>query len=217
MTAKTPPREGHRLSSTRVCLEVGSPWVFATALDWPGWCRRGRGEEQALHLLVDYEERYRRVVGPGFEPGPFEVVRRSRGNRTTDFGAPNVQGPWDDESLDRSERDRLVGLLEATWRFFDQVVEDAPAALRKGPRGGGRDRDAIVDHVREAERAYSTKVGTRVAPRTPWAQQRVMLGDALRAESSSGAWPARYAIRRCAWHVLDHAWEIQDKSEREDL
>jgi hypothetical protein len=28
----------------------------------------------------------------------------------------------------------------------------------------------------------------------------------------SKPWPARYAIRRIAWHVLDHAWEIEDKS-----
>jgi len=28
----------------------------------------------------------------------------------------------------------------------------------------------------------------------------------------SERWPARYAIRRIAWHVLDHAWEIEDKS-----
>jgi len=26
-------------------------------------------------------------------------------------------------------------------------------------------------------------------------------------------WPARYAIRRSAWHALDHAWEIEDRSE----
>jgi len=25
-------------------------------------------------------------------------------------------------------------------------------------------------------------------------------------------WPARYAVRRIVWHVLDHAWEIQDKT-----
>jgi hypothetical protein len=27
-----------------------------------------------------------------------------------------------------------------------------------------------------------------------------------------GGWPVRYAARRIAWHVLDHAWEIEDKS-----
>jgi hypothetical protein len=25
-------------------------------------------------------------------------------------------------------------------------------------------------------------------------------------------WPARYAVRRAAWHELDHAWEIEDRS-----
>jgi hypothetical protein len=24
-------------------------------------------------------------------------------------------------------------------------------------------------------------------------------------------WPARYFVRRTAWHVLDHAWEIEDR------
>ena len=26
-------------------------------------------------------------------------------------------------------------------------------------------------------------------------------------------WTARYAARRIAWHALDHAWEIEDRSE----
>ena len=25
-------------------------------------------------------------------------------------------------------------------------------------------------------------------------------------------WPAPYALRRIAWHALDHAWEIEDRS-----
>jgi hypothetical protein len=25
-------------------------------------------------------------------------------------------------------------------------------------------------------------------------------------------WPVRYAARRTAWHALDHAWEIEDRS-----
>lgn len=187
--------------------------MFGTALDWPGWCRCARGEELALECLLDYAERYHAVVGEGFDPGPIEVIGRSQGNPTTDFGAPNVEGPWDDEPLDPAERERLLGLVEATWTYFDQVVAGAPAALRKGPRGGGRDRDAIVDHVRDAERSYAAKVGCRIAPRTRWDDQRALLATALRAEGSISAWPARYAIRRCAWHVLDHAWEIEDKSE----
>jgi len=35
----------------------------------------------------------------------------------------------------------------------------------------------------------------------------------LISRQSGGSWPARYAARRIVWHVLDHAWEIEDKSE----
>jgi hypothetical protein len=49
-------------------------------------------------------------------------------------------------------------------------------------------------------------------PRTSWDQQRAALAAALRAGAPGGAWPARYVIRRTAWHVLDHAWEIEDRS-----
>jgi hypothetical protein len=87
--------------------------------------------------------------------------------------------------------------------------------LRKGPRGGGRDRDKIVDHVSEAERAYAPKAGIRVPPRTPWPEHREIILTGLRADDPAGAkWPLRYLIRRMAWHVLDHAWEIEDRSDR---
>lgn len=38
--------------ATAVYLERGKRWVFACALDWPGWCRRGRSEELALEQLA---------------------------------------------------------------------------------------------------------------------------------------------------------------------
>lgn len=196
---------------TRVYLEVGKTWVFAAAVDWPGWCRRGRGEEAAIVTLLDYAERYEPVAGAGFAPGEVSVVGRVTGTMSTDFGAPDAHGPWDEEPLSPAEAARQAGLLDASWRYFDRVVHDSPAELRKGPRGGGRDRDGIADHVREAERSYGRKVGPRVPPRTPWPEQRATLLDALRAGAPAGNWPARYATRRCAWHVLDHAWEIEDR------
>jgi hypothetical protein len=199
-------------ATTRVSLESGKTWVFATALDWPGWCRRGKGDEGAIDVLLDYADRYALIAGPGFAPGQVEVISRVASDMSADFGAPGVPGPWDDEPLPSAEADRLTGLLEAAWRYFDEVVATAPAQLRKGPRGGGRDRDAIIDHVREAERSYGRKVGPRVPPRTPWQQQRAEIAAALRTGTPGSAWPARYAIRRLAWHVLDHAWEIEDKS-----
>jgi hypothetical protein len=195
----------------RVGLELGKRWVFATALDWPGWCRRGKGEQAALDTLLDYAGRYAAVAGPGFEPGEIHVVGHVTGNAITDFGAPDVPGPWDDEPLEPGEADRLTGLLEACWDYFDPVVAAAPEVLRKGPRGGGRDRDQIADHVREAERTFGRKAGARVPPRTPWSEQRSAIATALRSGASGGAWPTRYVISRSAWHVLDHAWEIEDK------
>ena len=199
--------------AVRVGLEIGPRWVFASALDWPGWCRRGKGEQAALDVLLDYADRYAAVAGSGFGPGDLRVVGQVPGNKITDFGAPDVQGPWDSEALPADEADRLTRLLEACWGYLDPVAAAAPEALRKGPRGGGRDRDAIVAHVREAERTLSCpKAGIRVPPRTPWDQQRAALAAALRAGAPGGAWPARYLIRRSAWHVLDHAWEIEDRS-----
>jgi hypothetical protein len=188
--------------------------VFASALDWPGWCRRGRGGEQAaLDMLLDYAGRYAAVAGPGFAPGEVHVVGQVPGNSITDFGAPDVRGPWDDEPLGPDEAARLTGLLEASWRYLDQVAAGAPEMLRKGPRGGGRDRDEVLDHVRGAERSVScSKAGIRVPPRTAWDEQRAALAAALRAGAPGGKWPARYLLRRSAWHVLDHAWEIEDKS-----
>jgi hypothetical protein len=202
----------HAGMPTRVVLELGRTWVFASALDWPGWCRRGKGEEAAIDALLDYADRYAEVAGPGFAPGGVEIVGRLPGTSTTEFGAPDARGEWDSEPLDAAEASRFAGLLEASWRRFDEVVAGAPDELRKGPRGGGRDRDGIADHVREAERTYGRKFGVRVPPRTPWEEQRAALVEGLCAAEPEGAWPVRYAFRRCAWHVLDHVWEIEDRS-----
>jgi hypothetical protein len=200
----------------RVGLEVGKTWVFASALDWPGWCRRGRGEDAALAQLMDYADRYAAVAGTAVGGGTPHVVGRVHGDATTDFGAPNAVGPWDDDPWSGAEPARQVGLLENCWLAFDAAAAAAPEVLPKGPRGGGRDRDGIVEHTRQAERSYARKVGVRLPPRTPWPDQRAALGQALLDETTAGPtqWPRRYLVRRVAWHVLDHAWELEDKSVR---
>jgi hypothetical protein len=195
-----------------VYLEVGKTWTFACALEWPGWCRRGKGRDGAIEELLRYVPRYAGVAGVGFKPGRVRVIGEVAGNATTDFGAPGAIGDWDRDELSRKDAARLAELLDRIWKAFDQVTSGAPANLRKGPRGGGRDRDAIVDHVREAERTFGRKMGVAVPPRTPWSQQRAAYLDALRAGPVAGGWPARYAVRRIGWHVLDHAWEIEDRT-----
>lgn len=199
------------MTAARVYLEEGARSVFAVSLDWPGWCRRADTADGALDEHDAYRVRYADKIGGRFDPGPLEVVGTIPGNRTTDFGAPDARGPWDVEDLSASDLQRQVGLLGDCWSGFDRVVAISSEALRKGPRGGGRDRDAIVDHVREAERSYGRKIGVRMPPRSEWSEQRTAIAAALLARLSETAWPIGHAIRRLAWHVLDHAWEVEDK------
>ena len=155
-----------------VYLEVGRRRVFAGAVEWPGWCRSGRDEHEAVDALVEYGPRYSEVVGRsirGFTPpksvSSLEVVERLPGDATTDFGAPGSPPSADERSLDGRGAARLVKALEACWIAFDEAVESAEGVeLRKGPRGGGREVDAMVQHVLEADGAYLSRLGgvTRV-------------------------------------------------------
>lgn len=201
------------MESLRIYLESGKRWVFASALDWPGWSRRGKGEEGAIEALLAYARRYADAVRRDVPVGSVDVVGRveTRGG-LADFGAPGAVGPWDDEPLSGSELERHVRLLEASWAYLDTVAAESPSELRKGPRGGGRDRDRMLKHVQEAERAYTPKVGFRIPPRTPWDHQRAMIIAGLQSPPADTAWPVRYAIRRITWHILDHAWEMEDRA-----
>jgi hypothetical protein len=203
--------------TTPVYLEVGTKKIFACSLDWPGWCRAAKTEEEALEALADYAERYRPVADeagvrfPRSAGNDFEIVERRKGDTTTDFGAPHIPAGADSTPLTKAQAERLATLVAATWTAFDRVVKASPAELRKGPRGGGRNRDKMVAHVVDAEKAYFAKVGVK--------DGRAAFLDALRAarqpqpELKTKSWPWRYTSRRVAWHVLDHAWEMQDRRE----
>ncbi len=207
-------------TTLRIYLEQGEKKVFASAIDWPGWSRWAKSDEAAIDELMAYAERYAEVaVRAGVLcPAAYDVVvvERVRGDATTDFGAPSVPAAVDAEPLAPKELARQVALMRASWDLLDDVAASAPEELRKGPRGGGRDRDGLVDHVREAERAYARKVGVRWPPYTSDADVSAMRDDlvaTLRSGRLHGPWSPAYAMRRIAWHVLDHAWEIQDKSQ----
>jgi hypothetical protein len=208
-----------RVTAVRVYLEVAPKRAFACAADWPGWCRSGRTPEAAVEAFTAYRPRYALVAaraGQRVSTGAVEVVEEVTGNATTEFGAPGVVPPGDGDPWRRGELRRHLALLGAAWSALDDAVRAAPAVLRKGPRGGGRDRDAIYAHVVEAEDAYARKIGVRVtaapADRAAVDARRAAIVDAL--EGGDGAawkWPARYVIRRAAWHAIDHAWEIEDR------
>lgn len=218
MSAARPP--------TEVVLEVSKTLTFASAVDWPGWCRSGRTPDDALRVLAEYAGRYAavaRIAHVRFALGAADeltVVDETEGDATTAFGAPGKAAPTDARPLSRGEADRQVRLLEASWAELDRLAVEAPQHLRKGPRGGGRDRDEVVDHVVEAERSYARTIGVRHPPyhgdRAALDACRAEVGQVLRGAASaplSTTWSARYFLRRATWHVLDHVWEIEDKSE----
>jgi len=201
--------------------------VFASAIDWPGWTRSAKDEKGALEMLAAYAPRYAAVPKAArvqFAAGAptFKVVERVKGSPTTDFGAPAIPASSDSKPLGREEAERVCALLAASWKAFDTVVAGAPAELSKGPRGGGRDRDKIADHIIDAESAYAPKIGLKLKPPrrddTPGVKAwRQAIIDAIRAsagrpQTGEKRWPPRYVARRMAWHLLDHAWEIEDRS-----
>lgn len=191
--------------------------MFASALDWPGWARSARDEEGALATLLDYRERFAVVAeraGLRVPATPtWRVVERLAGDAGTDFGAPMKPAARETERTSATQGARLAALVAAAWDVLDTVAASAPAQLRKGPRGGGRDRDAVVAHVRDAEVAYARKL----AIPTKTADRRAAILAVLSRRSDGrplvdNGWPVRYAARRIAWHALDHAWEIEDRS-----
>jgi len=109
------------MGSVRVYLEQGQRWVFASAVDWPGWSRRGKGDEAALDALLQYAPRYSEAVGVTVPTGPLDVVGRI-GSRSgmADFGAPGAVGPSDSEPLPPEELARQLALLDASWAALDR-------------------------------------------------------------------------------------------------
>jgi hypothetical protein len=214
---------------TDVYIEAGSKRVFACAFEWPGWCRSAKDEAGALETLAAYAERYTPVArraGVRFDPktaGRLRVVERIKGSANTDFGVPHEIAKADTIALPIAEAQRMSSLVKAAWVIFDEVVAKAPAELRKGPRGGGRDRDKIREHVVGADGVYARKLGVQVGVPAPDDMPAVRkFREAMLEElekPSKGqplvekGWPQRYAARRIAWHALDHAWEIEDRSQ----
>jgi hypothetical protein len=219
-------------TSVAVYLEEGKKRTFAGALDWPGWCRQGRSETEALAALFDYGPQYAAILY-GTRLGflapkavtQLAVVERLPGTATTDFGAPGVAPSVDRErSCDAAALRRLEKILKAGWRALDQAVEAARGkTLATGPRGGGRSLEAIVRHVVDADAGYLSAVGWKAPkptePGDRLTETREAILSALKASATGEIppkgprggirWTARYFVRRVAWHVIAHVWEIE--------
>ena len=213
----------------RVMLEIGSKGkkVVAVAPDWPGLERGAKTGEEAIERLRSYIPRYSQVARLAEMDAEFdrikkvEVVEQYPGTGSTDFwGISFAFSSIDKQSMSVNELERELTLMQACWAFFDSVRGRVSAELRKGPRGGGRDRDRIVRHIFANEQDWAKGLGVH----TP--DDAMLTGKGLKAHRNAychaireyhsqgklaGKWPLRYLIRHTAFHTLDHAWEMEDK------
>jgi hypothetical protein len=202
--------------------------LVACAFDWPGWDRSARIGQDVLAVLAAYRPRYAKVAelaGFGAEfgaTGEFEVVERVDGIGMTDmFGLSGRPAAPEYDPMTDAECERKIALLRASWSTFDDMAARVSAELRKGPRGGGWPKERIIRHVNGAEiDEFAPKVGVKVPLETrddaeALRAYREAFVKGIRGHHASGeparSWQLQFLIRRCAWHMLDHAWELEDR------
>jgi hypothetical protein len=213
----------------RVILEIGKKRkVVAGAMDWPGLDRWGTSDENAVGKLSSYVSRYAAVadragMGKLFARArEVEVVERVPGSSSTDFwGIAHVPSVIEREVLAPADLERRLDLLGACWAYFDDVAAHVSKELRPGSRSGGRSREQIIRHVYANEpEQFSRKVEVRTeldVVLTPdgLATHRLAYLDAIRSYNAEAkparTWPIQFLVRRTAHHVMDHAWELEDR------
>jgi hypothetical protein len=231
MSASVTYRRYGQGMSIRTVIERGpkDKRSVAYAVDWPGWSRGATSPVEALETLEAYRDRYRpvaRFAGLADElddANALEVVEDRLGNTSTDFWgiswlpSSDEHGPMPPDVIDRR-----LALLEGAWRYFDEVAARVSPEMRRGARGGGRSRDEIIAHVFGNERVqFSKRVGVPTPPGV------MLTPDGLRThreEFLAGlrqynaedrkigrTWTLQFLLRHCAFHVMDHAWEMEDK------
>jgi len=202
----------------------------AFSIDWPGWSRGAKTAELALETLEAYRERYRPIAALAgmsreFESaGRLKVVEDKVGTGSTDFwGISFSPSAREQRKMREAELERAITILRACWAFFDSVAARVSPEMRKGPRGGGRDRDRIIRHtIRVESEDFAKQVGLRIdegAALTPAGlrQHRKAYIAAMRAYNAGKvprrmrSWTLAFLIRHSAFHTLDHAWEMEDK------
>ncbi len=218
------------VNKLRIVLEAGpkEKKIVAVAPDWPGLERGAATGDAAIDKLLTYLPRYAKVAKLAGQEKQFaalkgiDVVERYRGTGSTDFwGISFAFSSFDGRKISETDLERELSLMQASWKFFDEVRARVSPEMQKGPRGGGRDRDRIVRHTLAVEQDWGKKVGVRVPEGlvvTDARGLRAFRGDyceAIREFHSEGkmarTWPLPFLIRHTAYHTLDHAWEMEDK------
>jgi hypothetical protein len=117
---------------------------------------------------------------------------------------------------------RNIGVLRACWSYFDEIAAKVTPEMRKGPRGGGRDRDEIIRHTLRVESEdFAKRLGLRIdegGALTPDGLRdyrenfiSAMASYRLGERKPMRTWTLPFLIRHSAFHVMDHTWEMQDK------
>jgi hypothetical protein len=215
----------------RTVIERGPKGKRAVAfsLDWLGWSRGAKTPEAALETLESYRARYRPIAelaGMVLEfdaAGSLEIVEDRVGPGSTDFwGISFAASSTELGPMTEAEFGRAIMQLRACWAFFDGVAARVSPEMRKGPRGGGRDRDRIISHtIRQESENFATGVGLKIPEEgamTPdgLREYREAYVEAMRAYNAGEgrrmrSWTLPFLIRHSAFHTLDHAWEMEDK------
>jgi hypothetical protein len=206
--------------------------AVAYAVDWPGWSRGAKTPEVAVEALLAYHERYRSVLRAGkrarlreFDAaGDLELVEDRVGTGSTDFWGISFSPSAVelDDPMDAADLERKIELVQTCWSFFDGVAERVSPELRRGPRGGGRDRHTIVRHtIRTESEDFAKRVGIRIPEEAALSPEglrthRETYVERMRAYNAGDGkrmknWTLPFLLRHTAFHVLDHAWEMEDK------
>ena len=215
-----------------VYLELGDKKAFACSIDFPGWCRcgqdRGAGPRGPGRLRPPLcrggQAGQGRVPGPGQGRGALRgrgagqgrrrhrlrhPPRDRRGRRPAAHlapGGPPGRAHGGGLGDPGPGRQGLPGrAAQGPARGRPGPRQDAP------PRAGGRGRlRPCARHQAPAAGRWATARPSRPSA-TSW--PRPCAGASDGSPLRPKGWPPRYAIRRITWHVLDHAWEMQDRAD----
>jgi len=219
------------MTKINIYLELGKKKTVAYAVDHLGYFRVAKTEEEVLEMLLTYGGRYAKLMRAGginfsspTSIADFNIIKKYEGNTTTDFGSPGIIPDEDKRLITAADAEQYEKLLRTCWDAFDKAIASAEGKeLQKGPRGGGRDLEKILAHVRESNLSYLRKQDQNVPQELHEDRGAIRIailetlpiavaGGIPKEGPRGGAmWPTPYFVRSIVGHVVDHIWEIEDR------
>ena len=195
-------------------------------MDWPGLDRWGTSEDDAIEKLLAYAPRYAGVaeragLAKAFAmAGDVEVVERVPGSSSTDFwGIAHVPSQIEIDILPRPTWNggsissaRAGPLRRGRGPHLGRLVPDLGAPGGRASRSSATSTSASPSSSRA--RSSPDATGRGHDPGRPQDHRPAYLA-AIRAYNADGkparTWPIQFLVRRTAHHVMDHAWELEDR------